>query len=463
MRGDRDLPRVEAMTARVIVIGGDAAGMTAASALRKALDDVEIVVLERGHHTSYSACGVPYWIAGEVESEDELVARTPEEHRERGIDVRLGRTVTAVDPRERVVTYTDDEGEHRLGYDRLLLATGARSAMPDLPHHDAPGIHAIKDLVDGRQVLDALERGPRTAVVVGSGYIGIEMAEALVARGLDVTVLERDSTPLPIVEDEIGEVITSAMRERGVHLHCGAEVAGFTVGDDGRVSGVRTEDDEFPADLVVAALGVAPRSELLDVEKGPKDGIVTDDQQRVRSLEHVWAAGDVVVLRDRLTGAPKHLPLGTHANKQGMVAGESIAATLGADWSGRVFEGAVQTAITKFCDLEIARCGIGRADAEEAGLDVVTATIESTTRAGYYPGAEPLTMWGLAERGTRRLLGVQVVGGLSAGSRIDAAATALWHGATVDDVVMSDLSYAPPFSSVWSPVQVLARALAKQL
>ena len=455
---------------RVVVVGGDAAGMTAASALNRLVPDVEVVVLERGHHTSYSACGVPYWVAGEVDGPDALVARTPEEHRERGIDVRLGSEVLAVDVDAHEVRYADLEGEHVLRWDRLVLATGARSVLPDLPGIDAAGVQTIKDLVDGQQVLDRVHAGVERAAVVGSGYIGIEMAEALLARGIEVTVVERESTPLPIVEDEVGEIIADAMRDKGARVDTGAAVTGFGVADDGTVRSVLVDDDEHPAELVVAAFGVAPRSELLSdvADLGPKDGIVTDDRQRVLRpdgsvLPDVWAAGDCVVTLDRITGTRIHLPLGTHANKQGMVAGESVAATLGVDWSGRVFPGAVQTAITKFCDLEVGRAGLGRAQADDAGLDVVSAVVESTTVAGYYPGAEPMTLWGLAEKGSRRLLGVQVVGGRGAAGRIDVAAMALWSSMTVDELVMTDLSYAPPFSSVWSPVQVLARALVKRL
>ncbi len=454
------------MAPRVLVIGGDAAGMTAASAVNRLVDDVEVVVLERGSYTSYSACGVPYWISGDIDSCDDLVARTPEEHRERGIDVRLGATATAVDVDARTATYTDASGEHELAWDRLVIGTGAASIRPDLPGVDAEGVCTVKDLDDGKRVIAHLDAGARRAVVVGSGYIGLEMAEALAAQGLETTVLERDSTPLPIVEDEMGGHIADRMAEHGVELVTDAEVTGFDVGDDGRVTAVRTEQGDHPADLVIAAFGVRPRSELLaDGEKGAKDGIVTDDQQRVVGVpgQDVWAAGDCVVTRDRVSGSLVHLPLGTHANKQGLVAGESVAASLGAPWSGRTFEGVVQTATTKFCDLEIARTGLGVAQARDAGFDPVVATIETTTRAGYYPGAESMFGLGIADRASRRLLGVQIVGGTGSALRIDTAAMALWSELSVDELVMTDLAYAPPFSSVWSPVQVIARALTKKL
>lgn len=452
------------MPDRVLVIGGVAGGMTAASAVNRLVDDVEVVVLERDGYTSYSACGVPYWIAGDIESCDDLVARTPEEHRERGIDVRMGATATSVDLDGRSVTYTDDDGSHTITWDRLVVATGAGSNLPDLPGIDARGIHTIKDLQDGHAVLDHLGAGVRRAVVVGSGYIGLEMAEAFVTRGLDTTVVERDSTPLPIVDDYVGERVADALTDAGVRLVVDAEVTGFDVDDDGHVTGVRTADAVHPADIVVAALGVTPRSSLLpDAATGEKGGFVVDEQQRLVGRDDVWAAGDCVVTLDRLSRRTMHLPLGTHANKQGLVAGESVAASLGATWTGRTFPGVVQTAITKFCDLEIARTGLGEQQARDAGFVPVVATIETTTRAGYYPGAEPMVVLGVADRLTRRLLGVQIAGGAGSGLRIDTAAMALWSELTVDELVMTDLSYAPPFSSVWSPVQVVARALAKEL
>lgn len=456
------------MPSRVLVIGGVAAGMTAASAVRKSVaEDVEVVVLERGGWTSYSACGVPYWIGGDVGSMQDLVARTPEEHRDNGIDVRLGWGVESLDLPGRALSATVGSKTHRLEWDRLVVATGAESVRPDLPGIDGDGVHAIKDLDDGSAVIDALKNGVRRAVVVGSGYIGLEMAEAFVTRGLETTVLERESTPLPIVDDPISERIAEAVRERGVDLVLGTEVTGLELDDTGHVCAVLTEQGRHEADVVVVALGVAPRTKLLagveGIETGAKDGLVVDDQQRLVGADDVWAAGDCVLSRDRLTGELIHLPLGTHANKQGLVAGESVAASLGVSWTGRTFPGVVQTAITKFCDLEIARTGLGESQARDAGFDPVVATIESTTTAGYWPTAEPMRVLGVADRSTRRLLGVQVAGGAGSGLRIDVAVMALWEGQTVDELVMTDLAYAPPFSSVWSPVQVVARALTKQL
>lgn len=438
--------------------------MTVASGLRRRLGgDDEIVVLERGSWTSYSACGIPYWIAGDVDSPDDLVARTPEQHRKNGIDVRLGVEATAIDPVARTVSVRDGEP---IGYDRLVIATGAEPVRPGLPGIDGTGIYGVQSLDDGQAVLDALAKGPQRVVVVGSGYIGLEMAEACVARGFDTTVIEKAPTVMPIIEASLGDQVADAMRARGIHLQTGVGVTGFALHEDGCVRAVETDDGPVPADLVILGLGVTARSELAadaGLPLGVKGGIVVDDQQRVEGFDDIWAAGDCVVTKDRVTGELIHIPLGTHANKQGMVAADSIAATLLDEPARLSFTGVVQTAITKFCSLEISRTGLGEQQARNAGFDPVVVSIETSNFAGYMPDVGTMTVLMVADRSTRRLLGTQIVGAEDAALRIDVAGTALAAGLTVDDVVMLDLAYAPPFSSVWSPVQVAARAAVKAL
>ncbi|QGG40216.1 FAD-dependent oxidoreductase [Aeromicrobium yanjiei] len=449
---------------RVVIIGGDAAGMTIASALRRRLrDEDEVIVLERGRWTSYSACGIPYWVSGEVASADALVARTPEEHRKVGIDLRLGVEATAIDPQARTVSVRDGDP---VAYDRLVLATGAEPVRPDLPGIDGQGIHGVQSLDDGQVLIDALADGPSRVVVVGSGYIGLEIAEACVVRGFPTTVVERGPRPLPIVEAPLGELIADGMRARGIHLQTGAAVTGFTLDESGRVAAVRTERETFPADLVVLGLGVTARSALAadaGLPLGPKGGIVVDEHQRVEGFPDIWAAGDCVATLDRVTRGLVHLPLGTHANKQGMVAADSIAAELLDEEPRLAFPGVVQTAITKFCSLEISRTGLGEEQARDAGFDPVVARIETTGAAGYMPDPGSMTVVVVADRATRRLLGAQIVGSEGSALRVDVAATALAAEMTVDEVVMLDLAYAPPFSSIWSPVQVAARAAVKAL
>lgn len=455
--------------ARVVVVGGDAAGMTAAASLRRRLPrEHEVVVLERGEWTSYSACGIPYWVSGEVGDPEDLVARTPAEHREHGIDLRTGTEAVAVDTGAREVTTA---GGDRLAYDALVLATGAEPVRPDLPGIDGGGILGVQTLGDGQDVIAALAEEPEHVVVVGSGYIGLEMAEAFVVRGIPTALVERSALPLSILEPSLSEMVATAMRGRGIDLRTSTEVGGFVLDDDGHVRGVRVataggEEDVLPADLVILGLGVRARSRLASeagLPTGVKDGIVTDERQRVAGVSGVWAAGDCVETRDRTTGLPVHVPLGTHANKQGMVVADDVAATLLGEPPRLTFPGVVQTAITKFCALEISRTGLGVQQARDAGHAPVVVSIETSDRAGYMPDAGRLTVLMVADRSTRRLLGVQVVGTENAGLRVDAAATAITAGMTVDDVVMLDLAYAPPFASVWSPIQVAARAAVRAL
>jgi NADPH-dependent 2,4-dienoyl-CoA reductase/sulfur reductase-like enzyme len=454
------------MGSRVLVVGGDAAGMTAASALRRRLPaEHEVVVLERTQRTSYSACGIPYWVSGAVESVDDLVARSPEEHRANGIDLRTGTEATAIDVEDRSVTFRDAEGERTVEYDRLVIGTGAEPRRPDLPGIDAEGIYGIQTLADGEAVIDALADQPRHVVVVGSGYVGLEMAEAMTQRGIATTVIERGDTPLSLLEPSLGAKVADAMRDLGITLRTGTAVDGF-VEDDGKVAGVQVGGETFPADLVVLGLGVVARTRLAQdagLPTGANGGIVVDDTQRVEGVDGIWAAGDCVLTRDRITGDLIHVPLGTHANKQGLVVADAIAADLLGEEPRLTFPGIVRTAITKFCSLEISRTGLGEQQARDAGFDPVVVSIDTTTIAGYFPDSGAMTVLMVADRGTRRLLGVQVVGDRNAGLRVDAGAVAITAEMTVDDVVMLDLAYAPPFSSVWSPLQVAAREAVKHL
>jgi len=450
--------------ARVLVIGGDAAGMTAAAGLRRTLPtEHEVVVLERGEWTSYSACGIPYWVAGDVEDVDALVARSPERHRANGIDLRTGTAAVAIDLDAREV---ETDGGERLGFDALVVATGAEPLRPDLPGIDGQGILGVQTLGDGQDVIDALADEPQHVVVVGSGYVGLEMAEAFVVRGIPTTVVEKAPVPLGILEPRLGERVAEAMRARGIELRTEAEVEGFELDDAGHVRGVVVDGATLPADLVVLGLGVRARSDLAaaaGLPTGVKGGLVTDSRQRVVGADRVWAAGDCVETRDRTTGLPIHLPLGTHANKQGMVVADDVAAVLLGRTTSLTFPGVVQTAITKFCALEISRTGLGEQQARDAGLDPVVVSIETSSRAGYMPDAGQLTVVMVVDRGTRRVVGVQIVGTENAGLRIDSAAVVVTAGMTADEVVMLDLAYAPPFASVWSPVQVAARAAVKAL
>ncbi|MFF8536294.1 FAD-dependent oxidoreductase [Streptomyces sp. SAS_267] len=449
---------------RLVVIGGDAAGMSAASQARRLRgpDELEIVAFERGHFTSYSACGIPYWVGGDVPERDRLIARTPEEHRERSIDLRMRTEVTEIDVAGARVRSRDlgTGAEAWTSYDRLVIATGARPVRPELPGADAPGVHGVQTLDDGQALLDTLAASEgRRAVVVGAGYIGVEMAEALINRGYEVTVVNRGREPMATLDPDMGRLVHTAMEGLGITMVGDTEVTAFLTGDEGRVRAVVTKDATYPADVVVLGIGVRPETTLAraaGLPLGDHGGLLTDLSMRVRGHEDIWAGGDCVEVLDLVSGRERHIALGTHANKHGQVIGSNVAGGYA------TFPGVVGTAVSKVCDLEIARTGLREKDAHRAGLRFETVTIESTSRAGYYPNAALMTVKMLAEHRTGRLLGVQIVGREGAAKRVDIAAVALTAGMTVEQMTMLDLGYAPPFSPVWDPVLVAARkAVAK--
>lgn len=447
------------------MIGGDAAGMSAASQARrlKGPGELEIVAFERGHFTSYSACGIPYWVGGDVTDRDDLIARTPEEHRARDIDLRLRTEVVEIDvPGRRVRARDVDSGaESWTSYDKLVIATGARPVRPDLPGVDAPGVHGVQTLDDGQALLDTLARARgKRAVVVGAGYIGVEMAEALITRGYEVTVVNRGSEPMSTLDPDMGRLVHTAMEGLGIAMVNDAEVTELPTDADGRVRAVVTKDAEYPADVVVLGIGVRPETTLAaaaGLPLGAHGGLLTDLAMRVRGHRDIWAGGDCVEVLDLVSGQERHIALGTHANKHGQVIGTN------AGGGYATFPGVVGTAVSKVCDLEIARTGLREKDARRVGLQYETVTVESTSRAGYYPGASPMTVKMLAERRTGRLLGVQIVGREGAAKRVDIAAVALTAGMTVERMTALDLGYAPPFSPVWDPVLVAARKAATKV
>lgn len=446
---------------RLVVIGGDAAGMSAASQARKrrGADDLEIVAFEKGNFTSYSACGIPYWVAGTVDERDDLIARSPETFRDRyDIQVHLRHEVIGIDTVAGTVRVADlDAGTERdEPYDQLMYATGAVPIRPDLPGLDAENVFGVQTLDDGQRILDALHAWEcRRVVVVGSGYIGLEMAEAMVERGIAVSVLDRGSSVMRTLDPDMGQLVAAAMRDMDIDLHLGVDVTGVETDADGRVRAVVCGDDgaSHEADAVILGIGSRPNVSLArtaGIPIGSAGGVEVDAQMRT-PVDGVWSGGDCAQSFHRVSRRPATIALGTIANKQGRVAGIN----LGGGYA--TFPGVLGTAVTKVCATEVARTGLTTAEAEAAGFDVVTATVESSTRAGYYPGAKRLTVKVLAERRSGRLLGAQIVGEEGAAKRIDAFAVALWNEMTVDELLNVDLSYAPPFSPVWDPVLIGAR------
>ncbi|MFB6154397.1 MAG: FAD-dependent oxidoreductase [Haloferacaceae archaeon] len=449
------------MTETFVVIGGDAAGMSAASKAKRDDLDLDVVVFEKGDWVSYGACGMPYYVKGEIDSLDDLVSVTPEAFREkRDVDLRLHHEVVGIDPEGGTVTVEHDGETFEQTYDHLLVATGARAVEPPFEGMDLDGVYTMHDMDEAGELRALLDEGGdvETVAVVGGGYIGIEMAEAFHGRGLDVHLFEM----LPHVLQPFGETVAAAVEDhltdQGVTLHLDTAVEGFAGTD--RVEAVDVGDERVPVDLVLVGVGVAPNAELAEasgIELGPTGAVATDEYGRT-NYENVYAAGDCAEARNVVTGGPDHVPLALTANRAGRAVGQTVAGdpTPTGDIAG--------TAVVKAFELEAARTGvIDHEVAESAGFDPVSQTITASSRAHYYPGAAELTVTLTADRETGRLLGGSMVGREGAAKRIDTVATALTEGMTVGEVEYLDLAYAPPFSPVWDPVLTAAKVLNGKL
>jgi NADPH-dependent 2,4-dienoyl-CoA reductase/sulfur reductase-like enzyme len=442
---------------RLVIIGGDAGGLSAAAQARRlrSPDDLGIVVLEQGPDASYSACGIPYWVGDLVPDRDKLIARSPSQFAAQDIDLRTGTRAEEIDLDAGTVSLA---GGKRIGYDNLVVATGGRPPRPPIPGLDAEGVYGVHRLADGADIRAAVAAGAKRAVVLGGGYIGLEMAEVLLHRGLSVTIVLADPLPMAQLDPDMGERICKALGDLGIDVQNNQPVREIEVDGDGVARAVRTDAGSYPADLVVLGLGMGPEVELAraaGLQLGTTGAIDVDRTQRSRSHPEVFAAGDCSQTFSRITGDPMHVALGTHANKQGRVAGSVIG--------GRAarFAGVLGTAVTRVGELEVGLTGLSSAAAGKSGYDVRTEIIEGTTKAGYFPGAEQITIKVLAERGSGLLIGAQIVGGPGSAKRIDVLATAIWAGMTAEELAGSDLSYAPPFSPTYDPVLVAARVISR--
>ncbi len=442
------------------MVGGDAAGMSAASQARRRrpASDLEIVAFERSSWVSYSACGEPYHVAGYVDPLERLVARSPAQFAAMDITVHVRHEVTSIDLDRRMVTVLDfDAGaEREEAFDLLMLGMGATAIRPDITGIDLPGVHELRTLDDAARLRAIADTGPGAAVVIGGGYIGLEAAEAFHHQGWDVTVLTSGAAVLErTIDPDLAATLVESMSAMGMRVVTNTRVR--CVNGTDRVMSVGCLDGEtYPADVVIMGLGSRPEVRLAaeaGVALGETGAIAVDNRQRT-SIDGVWAAGDCAEARHRLTGKPVNYHLGTIANKTGRVAGIDIGG------ESAVFPGVLGTSITKVCETEVASTGFRLGDAITAGFDAVEGTAHGTTTAGYWPSATAVTIRAVAERGTGRLLGAQIVGGPGAAKRIDVFATAIWNGVTAEDLSWTDLAYAPPFSGVWDLIHIAARAAA---
>lgn len=445
---------------RIVVVGGVAGGMSAAARARRLGEDAEIVVLERGEYVSFANCGLPYHVSDEIPRRDALLLQTPQSLRAAlNLDVRTGHEVVAIDRGARTVTVVHDtpagQATDVLAYDALVLAPGATAIRPPVPGLDLPQVHTMRTVPDADGLRAVLADGARSAVVLGAGFIGLEAAEALRLRGLDVHLVELAPHVLPPLDAELASLLDAELRSHGVHTHVGVAAEAVRPATDPATAAVEVvlgDGTVLGADLVVLSVGVRPDSHLaasIGLELAPSGAIVVDDTQRT-SDPHIWAVGDATAVRNAVTGAVGPVPLAGPANRQGRRAADAI---LGAISPARTARGVLGTAVVRVFGLTAAMTGASQRALQQAGIDHHVVHVHPGHHAGYFPGAEQLHLT-MTFAPDGRLLGAQAVGRAGADKRIDVLATALAAGMTVDDVAELELAYAPPYGSAKDPVNM---------
>jgi NADPH-dependent 2,4-dienoyl-CoA reductase/sulfur reductase-like enzyme/rhodanese-related sulfurtransferase len=437
----------------IVIVGGVAGGASAAARARRTNEHARIILIERGAHASFANCGLPYYVGGEIADRGRLLVARPERFRDwLDVELRTGHEAIAIDgPARRLVVRDLATGrDESIGWDRLILAPGATPIRPPVPGAHAPNVHTLRDLADADGLRAATATAAR-AVVVGAGYIGLELTEMLVKRGLGVTLVERLPQVLQTLDPELAAIVSEELRRQGVCLRLGRSLAGFEL-DRGLVHAVTLDDGStIETDLVVLALGVRPETRLAveaGIALGPSGGIRVDQYMRT-SAEGVYAVGDAVEYVHGLTGQPALVPLAGPASRAGRVAGEH-AATDAAPPMAPV----LGTSIVRVFGVVAGSTGLTRRQAEAAGLASHEILVPGYDHATYYPGAAPLVLKVLFHPADRRLLGAQAVGHDGVDKRLDVLATAIRLGARVDDLATLDLAYAPPFGSARDPIHV---------
>jgi NADPH-dependent 2,4-dienoyl-CoA reductase/sulfur reductase-like enzyme len=446
---------------KILIVGGNAAGLTAASRAKRIDPRLNITVVEKLPQIAYSTCGLPYMLAKLVAPE-RLVSYTPEAfEKERGIKVHTQvRVETIVPGRKRLEAIRMDTGEKvEFAFDRLLLATGVKPLIPNIPGTDLKGVFTLTNLQEALDAEGALASAYRVAIV-GAGFAGLEFAECLHALGKPVTLFERAPHVLPTIDPDMAQIIEYELRRFGIQLATSANVLALT-GQDGRVNGVKaaTSLGIVPADFVLIDTGVEPNTDLAreaGIQIGTTGGIAVDSCMET-SFPGIFAAGNCAEAFCAIRRKPVLSAIGTVAAKQGRIAGENLAARRSK------FLGSIGTTVLKVFDLGVARTGLTLKEAAEERRPVVSARIEADDRASYYPGARKIWVKLIVERESRKLVGAQAVGYGDVSKRIDVAATAISSGMRIDDVAQLDLAYSPPYGSLWDPLLLAAQAIFRKL
>ena len=458
------------MGKKIVVIGGVACGPKSASRARRLDPEAEITIVERGELLSYAGCGLPYFLSGEVKDSKELMETPVGVVRDtvffknaKGINVMNNTLAESIDRKKKVVSVVNVKSGEKadLPYDKLVLATGGVPFVPPIPGKDLNNVFTLCCIEDARAIDTIINKGDaKKAVIVGGGLIGLEVTEALIARGLDVTIVEMLDWILPqLFEFEMSTFLEKHLISKGVKLMTGTKVKEIKGDGAGNVTSIITDGGEVPADLVILAVGTKPNDKLgadAGLKVHEKGGLIVNEKMET-SDSNIYSGGDCVVQKEIVGGKTVYVPLGSTANRHGRVIGTNLVG--GKD----TFKGICGAAIMKAFDFSAGKTGLSEADCQKAGIDCVTTLAISPDKAHFYPTAKPIGIKLVADRKTRKLLGAQVIGPGDASKRIDVVTTAISFGATVDDVANLDLAYAPPFSPAMDNITTAANIVRNKI
>lgn len=440
---------------KLIVIGGVAAGMSAASKFKRINKDAQVVVYERGGYLSYGACGLPYYVSGENDDYRKMIARTKEQFEQNGMDINLHHEVVKIVPEKKQVLIKDRINQNMFidSYDKLIISTGTTPIVPQFSGIDLNNIYTLKTLEDGIFLKEKTTSSDiQDVVIVGGGYIGIEVVEAMVRQGKNVRVIELSERILTNFEQEITDLAEEEIKRNGVTLNFNEKVEEF-IGEN-TIEAVKTDKGVYKADMVVMAIGVKPATEFVaDTEiKLSENGAIVIDREMRTSVDDIYAAGDCAQVYHKIMEENRYIPLGTNANKCGRIAGANIAGF------HQKYVGTLGSAAIKVFDMELGRTGMTKMDAQELAIDCDSVFVKSADHPGYYPNQTPIWIKLVYERSTKRILGAHAIGNKGVVLRIDIFAVAIHNHMTTEQLGMVDLCYAPPFAGVWDAVHIACNA-----
>ena len=437
---------------KVIIIGGIAAGMSAAAKFKRLSPNDDVVVYEKGDIVSFGACGLPYYVGGFFDDSNEMIARTPEAFREAGVEIHTKHEVTNVDFSNKKVTVKNLNTNEVLeeSYDKLMIASGARAIIPPIKNIDLENVVTLKSMDDGNKLRELMSKEENKKIaIIGAGFIGLEAAEAAKHRGKEVTVIQlQDRVLQEVFDKDITDLLEEELRENGVNLLL-SETVTELIGD-GKVSKVKTNKREIEADIVILATGVKPNTDFLNCDeiKMVRNGAIVVDKYGRTSVEDVYAAGDCATINSLITDREIYVPLATGANKLGRIVGENLAG------QNNSFQGSMASSCIKVMDMEAARTGLSEKEVLNLGFNYKTKFITDMNQTSYYPGRERIYVKLIYDAHTRVILGGQVAGYKDAVQRCNVLAACIYAKMTTEQLGMLDLCYAPPFSRTWDVLNV---------